>query len=67
MSAIQIPRSTTEREQLIRVIDAAQSLVGTLSDPRMPQDVREQARLTLHAAWGALNEFDSRRTQCGAL
>lgn len=61
MGATQIPRTTTKREQLVKVIDAAQSLVNVCADPRVSHAVRERARLTLHAAWGALNEFDQNR------
>jgi hypothetical protein len=58
MSAVDIPRNTTEREQLVKVIDAAQALSNAASDPRVPQDVRNYAGIALHAAWGALGEYD---------
>lgn len=61
MSATEIPRTTTKREQLVKVIAAGEALVNAAADPRVPHNVRERALATLHAAWGALNEHDRTR------
>lgn len=66
MSANEIPRSTTKREQLVKVIDAAQALVNQTADPRVPENVRSLALRTLHSAYGALIDFDAARSPKGA-
>lgn len=59
MSAIEIPRSTTEREQLVKVVKAAESMVSATADWRMPQDCRDAAFRARYVAWGALNDYDA--------
>jgi hypothetical protein len=58
MSAIDLPTSTTEREQLVKVVKTSEALVSATADHRMPQDVRDAAFRARYAAWGALNDFD---------
>lgn len=58
MGAAQIPRTTTEREQLVKVIAAAEALVTLTADPRITTDVRDHAFRARYAAWGALNDHD---------
>lgn len=65
MSATQIPRTTTEREQLVRVVNAAEALVALTSDPRVSQDVRDTAFGARYAAWGALNDHDDANPTTG--
>lgn len=59
MSATQIPRATTDREQLVKVIDAAEALTAVTSDPRVPTEVRDHALRAKWSAWGALQTFDA--------
>lgn len=58
-TAADIPRSTTKREQLVKVIDAAHALVNQTADPRIGQATRDHALRALHAAYGALNDHDA--------
>jgi hypothetical protein len=58
MSAVDIPRNTTEREQLVKVVGAAQALVNATSDPRVPSEVRDHALRAQYEAQGALNDYD---------
>ena len=66
MAAADFPRSTTERQQLLVVLDAAETLVNATSDSRVPPDARALALAALHGAWGALQECDARKPHVGS-
>jgi hypothetical protein len=58
MSAHEIPLATTKRQQLVKVVDAAEAMVTATADWRMPQDCRDAAFHARYVAWGALNDYD---------